>query len=735
MNRFRGLIGFAALALVAAQIDRDRPAAGDGLEDWENPAVLSRNTEPPHATYVPFDSVEEAALGDPARSPYRLSLDGSWKFKWVPKPADRPVGFQDETYDVGAWEDFPVPANWEPRGFGLPIYIAEGMPFAGDPPFVPRDDNPVGSYRRTFTVPDSWRGRQVFLHFGGVNSAFHVWLNGKDLGFSQDSKTPAEFNITGFLRPGSNTLAVQVYRFSVGSWLEAQDMWRISGIERSVILFSAPDVMIRDFEIGASLDDAFRDGTLRVRTKVRNSRKTEAAGFTLGVDLLRPDGSKVFAAPLSGSMSIAPGAESVSVIEAAFPSPLRWTAETPNLYTMVLSLRDPGGRVIEAVSCKTGFRSVEIRDGRLMVNGVPIRIRGVNRHEHDPLTGKVMSEKRMIEDIRLMKEFNINAVRTCHYPDDPRWYDLCDRYGLYCVDEANIESHGVSFDPDKTLANKPEWGAAHIDRTRRMVERDKNHPSVIIWSLGNEAGDGINFQATYAWIKTRDATRPVQYEPAKLNAHTDIYCPMYAPIPRLTEYASKPQTRPLILCEYAHAMGNSVGNLQDYWDVIYAHPQLQGGFIWDWVDQGFLKKDAEGRTFWAYGGDYGPPGTPSDKNFCCNGLVLPDRKPHPHAFEVRKVYQNIKTAPENLESGTVRIENRFDFTNLVDYTGSWRIEGEGRTIAGGDLPSIDLAPHESRTIRLDLPKFPPEPGIEYFLTVSWKTKRAAPLLPAGHEVA
>jgi beta-galactosidase len=705
------------------------------LQDWENPAVFSRNTEPPHATYVPYASAGDAAQGDPSRSLFRISLDGLWKFKWVPSPSDAPAGFEKEDYDVGGWTDFPVPSNWEFKGYGQPIYLDEAMPFRGDPPYVPRDNNPVGSYRRAFTVPDAWKGRQVFLHFGGVNSAFYVWVNGKEAGYSEDSKTPAEFNITKYVRPGKNTLALKVFRYSDGSWLEAQDMWRISGIERSVQLFSTPDVRIRDFQVNASLDKAFKDGKLEVRASVRNHRPGPVQGYRLKVELLGPDGASVIPAPLQCIVAVPAGGETEGTVEGRVVSPLPWTAETPNLYTVVLSLLNSKGRTIEAVSCQTGFRNVEIRDGLLRINGVPIRIRGVNRHEHDPRNAKVVSEDLMIEDIRLMKRFNINAVRTSHYPNIPRWYELCDRYGLYLVDEANIESHGVSFDPDKTLANKPEWQAAHIDRTRRMVERDKNHPSVIIWSLGNEAGDGINFQATYAWIKKRDATRPVQYEGAKLNPHTDIFCPMYARIPRLEEYVRTNEDRPLIMCEYAHAMGNSVGNLQDYWDVILAHPELQGGFIWDWVDQGILRTNGNGEAFWAYGGDFGPQEVPTSKNFCCNGLVLPDRKPHPHVWEVKKVYQQIHAGPVDLAAGKLRIENRFDFTDLREFAGAWKLEAEGQTVGGDDLPEIDLAPHQSLDIEIPYPKFAPQPGIEYFLTVSWKTRKATPLVPAGHEAA
>jgi beta-galactosidase len=724
-----GTIFLKSIGIGLSQANKDNPP------DWENPAVFSRNTEAPHATYIPYDNFKAAVDNNKARSPYYLSLDGIWKFKWVPNTSDRPVDFYKDDYNVSRWDDFPVPSNWEFKGYGQPIYLDEANAFKGDPPKVPRDNNPVGSYRRKFTIPDTWKGRQVFLHFGGVNSAFYVWMNGWEVGYSEDSKTPAEFNITKYLRKGENTLALQVFRFSDGSYLEAQDMWRISGIERSVYLFSTPNVMIRDFFVTAGLDDTYKNGKLRVRVNIRNCLQAPARNYKLRIDLLNTKKPSVLGTPMETPVDIHEQSETELSLEKLVPSPLHWTAETPNLYTLGLMLLDPSGTVIETTSCKVGFRNVEIKNGQLLVNGVAIYIKGVNRHEHDPQNARVVSEELMLKDIRSIKQFNINAVRTSHYPNVPCWYELCDEYGLYVIDEANIESHGVSFDPDKTLANNPEWQAAHLDRTRRMVERDKNHPSVIIWSLGNEAGDGVNFQATYAWIKKRDNTRPVQSEPAKKNPHTDIYCPMYARIGQLKEYVQTEQARPLIMCEYAHAMGNSEGNLQDYWDVIYANRQLQGGLIWDWVDQGILKKNERGESFWAYEGDFGPQEIPTAKNFCCNGLVLPDRKPHPHIWEVKKVYQYVKTEPVDLNTGTVRIVNKFDFTNLKNYSISWKVEAEGQIIANGLLPPLDVAPHAYVNVKLPIPSFEPEPGVEYFLTLSCRTTEATLLIPKGHEIA
>ncbi|MDH5405692.1 MAG: DUF4981 domain-containing protein [Candidatus Aminicenantes bacterium] len=705
------------------------------VNDWENPAMIGQNKEPAHCTYIPYEDIKNALNNDPAQSPFYQSLNGIWKFNWVRKPADRPVNFYQDDYDVSQWDDIIVPSNWQLQGYGIPVYTNSDYPFEPNPPYIPHEYNPVGSYRRNFTIPDSWYERQVFLHFGAVKSAMYVWVNGENVGYSQGCKTPAEFNITKYLRRGENSLAVEVYRWSDGSYLEDQDFWKISGIERDVFLFSAPNVMFRDFFALADLDDTYTNGMLKVTVMVKNYLPHVVAQYHVAIDLLNADNKLVLEAPMVEEVKIGKLEETAIHFQQLVKEPAKWTAETPNLYSLVLTLTDDSGKTIEVVSCKIGFRKVELKGGQLLVNGFPITIKGVNRHEHDPVTGHVVSEESMRKDIQLMKQFNINAVRTSHYPNDPRWYDLCDKYGLYVVDEANIESHGMGYKPDKTLGNNPEWKAAHLDRTIRMVERDKNHPSIIIWSLGNEAGDGVNFEATYNWIHKRDPSRPVQYERAELGPHTDIYCPMYARIEHLKDYASKQQTRPLIMCEYAHAMGNSVGNLQDYWDVIDNYKQLQGGFIWDWVDQGLLKKTEGGEEFWAYGGDFGPEGTPSDGNFCINGLVFPDRKPHPSLWEVKKVYQYIKVKPVDLKTGKIEISNKYDFNNLREFDAHWTIMGDDEKIAEGRLPTLDIAPHSAKVIELPVTAIQLLPGIEYFLKVSFTMKDKTPLLARGHEVA
>jgi beta-galactosidase len=705
-------------------------------EDWENPGRPASGTEPPRASAIPFPDGAAALHLDPQASPRYLSLNGPWKFHWSARPADRPLEFWKPEADVGGWATTPVPSDWMFQGYDYPIYVNSAYEFARNPkpPFVPHDRNPVGSYRRTFTVPEGWAGLDVYLHFGAVKSFFYVWVNGEKLGFSKDSKTPAEWNVTRRLKPGENVVAAEVYRWSDGSYLECQDFWRLAGIERDVFLYAAPKVRIRDFEVRAGLDGAYRDGRLGVTAEIAGRAATDASIGTVALTLIDPAGKKVLTAH---KLAVADPDDSGPArvrFEANLASVRRWSAEIPDLYRLVLELRDAAGRPLEAVTAKIGFRTTEVKDGRLLVNGVPVLLKGVNRHEHDPDTGHVISEASMRRDIELMKASNINAVRTCHYPDDPRWYGLCDEYGLYLVDEADIESHGMGYGP-RSLAKDPAWGPAHLDRVRRMVERDKNHPSVIIWSLGNEAGDGVNFEAAYAWLKERDPSRPVQYERAGLRPHTDIYCPMYASIEEMLEYVSERQSRPLIQCEYVHSMGNSTGNLQDYWDAIEAHDQLQGGFIWDWVDQGFAAKTAAGEPFWTFGGDYGPSDVPSDGNFCCNGLVAPDRTPHPALAEVKKVYQYVKFLPADLAAGKIELRNRYAFIGLDGFDLDWELTADGRTMTTGTIERPAVPPGEAKVIRLRLPKFQPRAGVEYFLDLSLRTRQAGHGLPEGHIVA
>jgi len=711
------------------------PAQDNFPPEMENPALTGPNKIPPRSYFVPFPDEKSALTLWNEESPWYMSLNGNWKFRWTEKTQERPRDFYKPGFDASNWDDMPVPANWELKGYGTPIYVNSSYEWTEDPepPKVPHDTNPVGSYLRKFTLPESWKGKQVFIHLGAVKSGFFIWVNGRQIGFSKDCKTPAEWNITPFLVEGENTLALQVYRWTDGSYLECQDFWRISGIERDVFLFTTPPVFISDFFARATLVNDYKDGLLRLDVAVSNLSGEKAGKFSLETRLYRSlDTDPVIS--LSEPVVFGPLRDMAISFENSIPAPDKWTAETPNLYTLLISLKDEKGQVVESVRHRIGFRTSEIRDGRLLINGKPILMKGVNRHEHDPVTAHVVSRESMLKDIRLMKQNNINTVRTCHYPDDPYWYELCDQYGLYVIDEANIESHGMGYGA-ASLAKDPVWKDAHLDRVKRLVERDKNHPSVVIWSMGNEAGDGENFTACYQWIHQRDDTRPVHYERALLGPNTDIYCPMYAGIEHLLEYAAEKQTRPLIMCEYAHAMGNSTGNLQDYWDVIESHDQLQGACIWDWVDQGFLKKDDNGREFYAYGGDYGPPGTPSDGNFCCNGLVSADRTPHPGLMEVKKVYQYVKIKPEDPDNGIISITNMHDFTGLEGYDIYWSLMASGKKRSGGVIAKPTVTPGEKKLYTLGLPAFDPEPGTEYFLDFSVVTNMETDLIPKGFEVA
>ena len=701
--------------------------------DWENPAVSSIGKEPPRASFISYGTENAALAGNHLGSEFFRSLNGKWYFHFSTKPSERPFYFFRDDYDIRDWDIINVPSNWEMLGYGLPIYLDEGYAFKAQPPLVPADDNPVGSYRREFHVPPLWKDREVFLHFGAVTSAYYVWVNGQLAGYSEDSKTPSDFNITRFVKRGKNSLSVEVYRYSDGSYLECQDFWRMSGITRDVYLFSTNRIRIADIFVHAGLDSQYRNGTFNLDLKISNSMRSDSL-YTLDVRLL--DGRNVVFTRaekmrFTDSVKQVHFADTIAGIR-------QWSAEDPNLYTLLVSLKSHADRIIESVSLPVGFRTVEIRNRTLLVNGKYVYLKGVNMHEHDPATGRVVDEETMRKDILLMKSANINAVRTSHYPQPERWYELCDKYGLYLVDEANIESHGIGYDKDTTLADRPEWAAAHLERTINMVERDKNHPSIIIWSLGNESGDGHNMLADYKWIRQRDPSRPVQYERAEkmtntTERHTDIWCPMYARIENIIKYAEDPANdRPLILCEYAHSMGNSTGNLQDYWNAIMKYPVLQGGFIWDWVDQGLNKTDEKGKKYWAYGGDWGPPGTPTSGNFCCNGLVFPDRTPHPALDEVKKVYQYVRFSVVDLNTGRIRLVNGYAFTGLSGFRLNWLVEHDGTRLAEGSLACPGIAPGDSADLSIPYNLPAPEPGREYFLTLTLTRPDPWTILPAGH---
>ncbi len=708
------------------------------VPDWKNPKIVEVNKEPAHVLLLNQGSIEKA-ISHQSQSSLRSvkSLNGNWKFHWVKKPQDRPRDFFQTNFDDQQWKSIPVPSNWELQGYGIPIYVNmyyEFMPYSvmPKPPYLPENWNPVASYRKTFTLPEDWNDEQIYLHFGAVKSAMYLWVNGKKVGYSQGSKLPAEFNITDYVKKGENLIAVEVYRWSDGSYLECQDFWRLSGIERDVFLYAKPSINIHDVFVNAGLQNHYQDGDFNADIIINNPKKINIKDYTVEVRLYGDEQQVLWS---ESKDILSTNKQQVQLnFHTIIASVKRWSAETPSLYPLIITLKDKYGKQIEVVRQNIGFRTSEIKNGQLLVNGKPILLKGVNRHEHDENTGHVISKASMLKDIELLKAFNFNAVRTCHYPNDPYWYDLCDQYGIYVVDEANIESHGMFYGKE-SLAKDSVWKEAHLQRTIRMVERDKNHPSVIIWSLGNEAGDGINFEATSAWIHQRDKTRPVHYERAGRNPHTDIVCPMYASTGHLLSYASQPQNRPLILCEYSHAMGNSNGNFQDYWDIIEDNYHLQGGFIWDWVDQGLAAYTQDGKKYWKYGGDFGGDSIPSDANFCMNGLVNADRVPHPAIWEVKKVYQYIQFDLVPFSANKIEITNKHDFIDLSRYDIHWEVMENGLPVKKGVIQSPQIKPQESQQYAFDFNTISPKAGAEYFLNFKVLTNQDNGLIKKGHVVA
>ncbi|KAA5823681.1 DUF4981 domain-containing protein [Algibacter amylolyticus] len=697
-------------------------------QDWENPEVFNINKEAPRASFIPFETVEQVMEDNASNSKFYTSLNGVWKFNLSNSPSERPFYFFKQDYDISDWKDITVPGNWEMQGFDIPIYTNVKYPHEKTPPKIQSHYNPVGSYRKTFNISKAALNKEVILHFGAVSSAMYVWVNGQKVGYSEGSKTPAEFNITKYLVEGENQLAVEVYRWSDASYIEDQDFWRLSGMTRNVYLLTREQIHFKDFWSKASLENNYQDGKYNLEVKVSEAAQTIKGSVQF--QLFDADGKAV----LNEEKSI--NSQTIQ-FEKHIKNVKSWNAENPYLYHLVLSLKNNENTVVERIGTQVGFRNVEQKNGQLLVNGKAILVKGVNLHEHHEKTGHYVDEETMLKDIKTMKSFNINAVRTSHYPQPEAFYKLFNVYGMYVVNEANIESHGLGatnqapFDKSKHVAYLPEWEAAHMDRVKNMVERDKNIPSVIIWSLGNECGNGKVFYDAYDWIKQRDTTRLVQFEQAGENRNTDIVCPMYPGINSLIRYAENNTDRPYIMCEYAHAMGNSVGNLQDYWDVIEKYPVLQGGFIWDWVDQGLLKTTDDGTEYWAYGGDFGPEDVPSDGNFCLNGLVNPDREPKPHLWEVKKVYQNLKFKKV---SDKYEIQNNFDFTNLSDFNFKYKFELDGEILFENTISSVPALPSEKAILPIKTPTdF--DKTKELILTISALTKDTKGVLEKGHEVA
>ena len=685
------------------------------FQEWKDPRVNAVNRAPMHTNYFAYESDHAAKKGIKENSANFMTLNGTWKFNWVKDADSRPTDFWKVGFNDKGWNDIPVPGVWELHGYGDPIYVNIGYAwrnqFENNPPYVPNEENHVGSYRREITVPASWKGKDIIAHFGSVTSNMYLWVNGKYVGYSEDSKLEAEFNLTPYLKPGQkNLIAFQVFRWCDGTYLEDQDFFRYSGVGRDCYLYARDKKRIEDIRVTPDLDANYKNGSLSVVLNLKGSGK---------VNLTLKDAS-------GKEVATAQATKGTATLEVE--NPHKWTAETPYLYTLYASLEGSD----EVIPVKVGFRKVELKNAQVLVNGQPILFKGANRHEMDPDGGYVISKERMIQDIQVMKQFNLNAVRTCHYPDNNLWYELCDQYGIYVVAEANIESHGMGYD-EKTLAKRDDYTLAHLERNQRNVQRSFNHPSVIIWSLGNEAGYGPNFEKAYDWIKAEDPSRLVQYEQAGKTGKTDIYCPMYLGYDRCEEYSKDEQyQKPLIQCEYAHAMGNSEGGFKEYWDIIRKYPKYQGGFIWDFVDQSVRWTGKNGKMIYAYGGDFNRFDA-SDINFCDNGLISPDRVPNPHMYEVGYFYQNIWTSPADIKNGEFSIFNEYFFRDLSAYYMEWQVLKGGEIMRSGRVEDLNVGPQQ--TVKMKLPIGKTCQCTEWLLNVAYKLKNTEGLLPAGHTVA
>jgi beta-galactosidase len=703
----------------------------DQPSELENPHIFQVNREPAHSTTMPFDKIYQALAGDRYASPFYKSLNGDWKFHWVASANNRPQDFFKKEYNDHSWKTLPVPSVWELNGYGYPVFYDTKFAFGEtNPPYIPAEKNPVGSYRTEFTVPENWDGRHIFIHFGGVKSALYVWVNGEKVGYSEDSFTPAEFDLTPFLKKGENLLAVQVFKYCDGRYMECQSLWRYAGIFRDVYLFSTPTIHLNDSYIRCDLDDQYKDAQLKITAKIKNYSNKKQKGYTFEAQIYDAKINPVQTrSPLTQSLpTLAPGEEKIIEFETTVKNPLKWSAEKPNLYPIVFSVKDKKGKLVETSSVKFGFREIEIKDSQLLVNGRPVLLKGANRHDHVQKGGHAVTYESMVRDVTLMKQFNHNTVRTSHYPNDPRWYDLCDEYGIYVVDEANLESHGVNGILPKS---NPEWTAAAIDRLDNMIQRDKNHPSVIFWSLGNEAGSGENFLRMRDYAHEIDPTRPVHYE--GYAEASDVYSRMYATIDRISQYGQSDETKPLFLCEYALGNGNSCGNLQEYWDAIEKYPNLIGGCIWDWADMGILEHDDQNRPYWTYAGDY-PYDVPPDANFVFCGLLFADRTPSPKLWETKKVYQYVSVDPVDANKGQLNFRNKYYFTNLDEFETTWELQKDGVTVEQGEIKNLNVPPAGTKKLTIPFVESLAADS-EYWINITFRTKKKNIWADAGHIAA
>ena len=706
-------LGLAGCALLSANAQT--------FKEWQDESVNEINRAAMHTHFFAYENAEKAGSDVKENSKNFMSMNGSWKFFWVKNADQRPTDFWKVGYNDKGWDDMKVPAVWELNGYGDPIYVNVGYPwrnqYKNNPPHVPTEKNHVGSYRREFVIPADWNGKDIVAHFGAVSSNMYLWVNGKFVGYSEDSKLEAEFDLTPYVKPGQkNLIAFQVFRWCDGSYFEDQDFFRYTGVARDCYLYARNKKRIDDIRVVPDLDAEYKSGSLTVNLSLKGNA-------AVSLELLDAANRTVATAEVKGA-----GKQS-SVIRVDNPN--KWTAETPYLYTLRATLKE-GGKVTEVVPLKVGFRKIELKNSQLLVNGQPVLFKGADRHEMDPDGGYVVSRERMIQDIQIMKKFNLNAVRTCHYPDDSFWYDLCDKYGIYVVAEANLESHGMGYD-EATLAKVPSFKKTHLERNQRNVQRNYNHPSIIFWSLGNEAGYGSNFEAAYDWVKKEDPSRAVQYERSGYEGKTDIHCPMYLNYKDCIKYCEDDsKTKPLIQCEYAHAMGNSEGGFKEYWDLVRKYPKYQGGFIWDFVDQSCRWTGKNGKMIYAYGGDFNRFDA-SDNNFCDNGLISPDRVPNPHMYEVGYFYQNIWTTAADLKAGELNVYNENFFRDLSAYALEWEVMKNGTVVRTGRVDNLNVAPQQTAKIKLDLGKTCA--CAEWLLNVKYVQKQREGLVPAGHIVA
>lgn len=733
----RPIMSLAAVALGAML--SCGAAKAQTFTEWQNPAVNEINRAPMRASYFAYETADKAAQGMPEQSGRYLSLNGKWKFFFVENADLRPTDFYKTDYNSAGWKTIPVPGIWQVNGYGDAVYINPGYPWSNieqpKPTKIPSQDNYVGSYIREVRVPADWKGNAIYIHFGSVTSNLYLWVNGKFVGYSEDSKLGAEFDLTKYLVPGQeNKIAFQVFRWSDGSWLEDQDFWRLSGVARDVYMYARPQTRLGDIRVVTDLDAAYKDATLKIDADVVN-----ATGATrVDVALADPSGKTVVS-----EQNIKPAKGGAVKLEIPVADPMKWSAETPNLYKLLVTVDNGSGKAVsqEYIPLNVGFRKIELKNSQVLVNGQPVLFKGADRHEIDPTYGYHVPRETMLKDIEILKKFNFNAVRTSHYPNDPYWYELCDKYGIYLVDEANVEAHGMGYGKEN-LGSDLRFEKAHIERGSRMAMRDKNHPSVIFWSLGNESGDGHNFRQEYKWIKEYDPTRPVQYERAiwdgKAPHYSDIWCPMYTGVIEMERLGQNKDERvdgrPVILCEYAHAMGNSLGGFKEYWDVIRKYPNLQGGFIWDFVDQALRGYDKNGNMIYTYGGDYGKY-TVSDNNFNCNGLINPDRQPNPHMYEAGFVQRSILTAPADLQKGIVEVYNENFFIDLSRYYMTWQLKANGTVVRQGIVSDLNVAPQQKARIALPGYAVPANATGELMLDVEYLLKTQDGILPAGTVVA